>query len=259
MSAAAHPMAMLGAFREAADLAQEALTKVRDAWARLVDAVRDLTLRARQLLDGGVVWSGLPRQFPEEIDRAIGALDGLVARIGPLVGAVAEALTGAVGNAVPVLTLFDTAITYGHDIVHQISGVAADLVAGGDRDEWEGPARRNYEARVREQIGAAESVAAEVEAIARWLSEIGAHNTAYLTNLGHLGADLTSRFVAATVEAGAAAGSDAPRFAASLGRLADAADNAVGRIAGWARDLQNGLTSRTLAGGLDSWPSAATF
>jgi hypothetical protein len=200
------------------------------------------------------------RSFPDEIRAAIAALDLLLARIRPQVDAVVDALTRAAGNAVPVLTLFDTAITYGQDIVHQVAGVAADLVAGGDPDGWHGPARRAYESRVREQIDAAETVAAEVEATARWLGGIGACNTAYLTNLGHLGAELVARFVTAAVEAGETAAADVPRFALAVSRLADAVDAAVGRIAGWAQDLHNQFVARAAErdDGIPSWPSAAT-
>ncbi|MFG1989217.1 hypothetical protein ACGFJ7_04445 [Actinoplanes sp. NPDC048988] len=75
-------------------------------------------------------------------------------------------------------------------------------------------------------------------AISRWLGPARAGNVAYFADLGHLGADLTGRFVGAAIEADETAAAGLPAYAGNLRRLADRVDLSVRRAADWATDLQ---------------------
>jgi hypothetical protein len=251
----------LGTFREATDLVQEAAGKLPEAWQRLTEALHELLQRARRLPASGGVWAAVAERYAGDIGEAIAAADALMARIGPVVGAAVEVLTSIAARAVGVLTLFDSAIAVGGAAEH-LAGLSAEMGGRGDLESWRGTARDAYDQRVREQVAAADAAAAEVAAAARWLAAIGAANTAYVTNVGHLAADLVSRFAGAAVEAGAAAPGDVPRLVATLERLESTLESAGRRATGWARDLQDHFAA-TLARAdvptFGAWPAASSM
>jgi len=251
VTGAAEPgLAMLGAFRDATGLVQESAGKVRDAWQALIGGLHDLAHRRRD--------DAVTRAFAAEIEQSLAAADALVSRMRPDFEAVVDALTATVGRAGPVFALFDAAISMG-DAAEHLSGLSAEMTGRAGPETWRGAAREGYDRRVREQAGAADAAAADVVSASGWLMAIGAANTAYVTNVGHLGAELVGRLAEAAVEAVEATPGEAPRLVATLERLAEFLTSSRSRVAGWRRDLQNQFAA-TLARAEEprpaGWPAA---
>ena len=126
--------AILGAYRQAVDLLQETLRKVQAAWNQLIDAVQALLQRAQHFLNTDSIWSTIVQKFTQDVVDAIEAINSMISRIRPEVDKLFEALRKAADNSVPVFSLFETAITFSHDIVDQVSGISADMTGHGDID-----------------------------------------------------------------------------------------------------------------------------
>ncbi|MFI5889265.1 hypothetical protein ACIA5D_04005 [Actinoplanes sp. NPDC051513] len=207
-------LAALGAFREATDLVQEATTRVREVWAELLAALHDLLRRAR-------LWrseDAVARLLAAEIDASAAAVDALVARLRPGIEAELGTLAETANRAVPVFTLFDTAIDLAGAAGH-LAGLSAEMTGRGDLEAWSGAARESYDRRVREQITAADVAAEEAAATSRWLTEIGTAGAAYVTKVGHRGAELVNRLAEAAVQAVEAAPAELARIVTTLDRL----------------------------------------
>lgn len=250
MGAAEPGLAMRGAFRDATSLVQEATGKVREAWSALAGAAHELSRRFVPFAAG----HDLARRGGL-LEDPIVMIDAQMARLRPAVDAVVGTLASTAGQAVPVFALFDAAAALG-DAADHLSGLATEMTGRGALESWSGSARDAYDQRVREQIDAADATAAEVAAAARWLAEVGAANTAYVTNVGHLGAETVSRLTLAAVEAGAG---EIPGLLTTLDRLAAFLSEAGPRTAGWARDLHDHLTTlatRADAPRLAVWPTS---
>ncbi|MFF5293878.1 hypothetical protein [Paractinoplanes globisporus] len=240
------------AFREATDLVQESTGKVRDAWSALDTALRDLLRRSRRRLGD----DAMARAFGTEIEAANATVDELLCRMRPDVEAIVDTLTATADRSVPVLALFDAAIALG-DAAEHLAGLSAEMTGRGDLEAWSGAAREGYDQRVRRQIGAADATADEVAAAAGWLSSIGAANTAYVTNVGHLGAELVGMLAEAAVEAVEASPGEVPRLVTRLERIAAFLDSSRERVAGWTRDLQDHFTAaRENVPRFGDWPAA---
>ena len=264
---------ILGVYRQAVDLLQETLTKVQDAWNQLMDAVQGLLNRAASFLNNDSVWSTIVQKFTHDIVDAIEAVNSLISKIRPLVDKLFEALRKAADNSVPVFSLFETAITYSHEIVDQISGISADMTAYGDIDGWRGPAKISYEKRVADQIGAADAATAKVEATSRWLGEVGTMNTSYMTNIAHMGAELAGQFVTAAIDAAETAAGSIPSYVITLQHLSEFIGTAVQHQIDWVidlqqhfvnalnqvNDLQNDTSDKTGFGRDYTWPAAASM
>ncbi|MET0416253.1 MAG: hypothetical protein ABW022_09555 [Actinoplanes sp.] len=265
--------AILGAYRLAVDLLQETLVKVQAAWNQLIDAVQGLLRRAQHFLNTDSIWSTIVQKFTQDVVDAIEAINSLISRIRPEVDKLFEALRKAADNSVPVFSLFETAITYSHDIVDQVSGISADMTGHGDIDLWRGPAKISYEKRVADQIGAADAATAKVEATSRWLGDVGSMNTAYLANIGHMGAELVGQFVTAAIDAAETAAGSIPSYVITLQHLSEFVGTAVQHSIDWVidlqehfvnslnavNDLQNDTSDKTGFGRDYSWPAAASM
>lgn len=264
--------AILGAYRLAVDLLQETLRKLQDAWNQLMNAVQGLLERARHFLNNDSVWSTIVQRFTQDIVDAIETVNALISKIRPQADKLFEALRKAADNSVPVFSLFETAITYSHEIVDQVSGISADMTGHGDIDLWRGPAKISYEKRVADQIGAADAATAKVEATSRWLGDVGSLNTAYLANIAHMGAELVGQFVTAAIDAAETAAGSIPSYVITLQHLSELIGTAVQHSIDHVidlqehfvnslnavNDLQNDTSDKTGFGRDYSWPAAAS-
>lgn len=256
--------AVLGAYREAADLVEEMVTKLRDAWHQLIAAVQDLLTRAYHFLNTDSVWSTVVQTFTRDVADAIDGINLLISTIRPEVDKIFEVLRRAADRAAPVLSLFETAIACSDDVAERLSGLATEMTGSSEIEPWQGAAKRSYTKRAADQLGATEAAAAKVRVTARWLGTIGAANTAYVTNAGHLAAELAGEFVTAAIDAGETTPAGAPNFVSTLQRLAAFVDLSVQRTVDGAAELQNQFLAALAEAneietdpGVHSWPAAA--
>jgi hypothetical protein len=262
---------ILAVYERATQLLQDMFELVHKAWDQLMNAVQDLLGRAQHFLDSDSVWSTIVQKFTGDIVDAIDAVVALLDKVRIEVDKIFSTLERGSANAVGVTELFKTALTMDTSILSEFSGLSADFTGHGDIDAWRGPAKISFDNRVKDQIGAADAVTAKVRTTAGWLAGVGSSNTAYVTNLGHLGSELAGQLVTAAIDAGETTAGSIPSYIIALQHLSEVVGTAVTNTINWALDLNQHfaetlekiteLTGETHddsnLGGDGTWPTAA--
>jgi hypothetical protein len=247
--------AAAGTLREATDLVREALGRLREAWQQFVGSVQGLVSRARLFLRDDHVWSAVVRGLETDIAEAIAAIETQLGRIRPGVDRILELMRPVADRTAPIRARMEAAVeaalAHGGDVAGRLSAMATEMrvrgseavemsVRGGDAAETAARGaddrgfRRGFAKRVADQIGAADA-AVRAAAVSRWLS---AGTTAYAVDLGHLGAELTGRFVSAATDADEITAGGLPAYAGDLRVLADRVESSVRRAGDWTAELQ---------------------
>lgn len=236
---------ILAVYEAATDMLHAMVQSLQQAWDGVVDAVRDLLQRAQHFLNSDGLWSTIAQRFTHYVTDAIEAVVGLMNQLQPEVDKVFATLETCADNSIPVVSLFRTALTLNTTILDGVSGLSADMGPDpasdangyGDIQAWRGPAKLAFDKRVGDQMEAADSLSEKVKATSSWLAEVGASNTAYLTNLGHMAAELVGKLAAVAIGAGETAGGDLPQYVTTLQDFSDVIGTAVAHTLDWALDL----------------------
>jgi hypothetical protein len=228
---------ILAVYERATQMLQEMFELVHQAWDQLITAVQDLLNRAQHFLNSDSIWSTIVQKFTGDIVDAIDVITALITKAGVEVDKIFTILEQGSANAIPVTALFQTALTMNTTILSGFSGLSADFTGHGDIDAWRGPAKISFDNRVKDQIGAADAVTAKVKTTAGWLAGVGASNTAYVTNLGHMGSELAGQLVTAAIDAIETAASSLPSYIIALQHLSEVIGTAVANTINWALDL----------------------
>jgi len=270
---------ILATYEAATQMLEGMVAFVHKAWDGLINAVRDLLQRAQHFLNSDSLWSTIMQRITHHITEAIDTIVGLINRLQPEVDKIFTTLEQGAANAVPVMSLFRTALTLDTTIMDGVSGLSADMTAYaasdasgyGDIQAWRGPAKLNFDKRVQDQMGAADAVTEKIKSTAGWLAGVGASNTAYVTNIGHMAAELAGQLVTAAIDASETAAGDIPQYIIALQHLSEVIGTAVAHTIDWALDLNQhfadtlkqitdltgDMHDKTGFGVSGAWPAAA--
>ena len=264
---------ILAVYERATEMLREMPELAHHAWDQLINAVQELLIRARHFLNSDSVWSTIVQKFTTDIVDAIDAIVTLINNVQIEIDKVFTTLERASANAILVTALFRTALTMNTTILSEFSGLSADMTGHGDIDAWRGPANISFTNRVKDQMAAADAVTAKIKATAGWLAGVGSSNTEYVTNLGHMGAELVGQLVSATIDATETAEGSLPSYIIALQHLSEVVGTAISDTINWALDLNQHFADtlervteltgesndNANLGGDGGWPAAANM
>ena len=257
---------ILAVYESATDMLHAMVKSLQQAWDGLVNAVRDLLQRAQHFLNADSLWSTITQRFTHYVTDAIDTIVGLMNQVQPEVDKVFATLATCATNSIPVVSLFRTALTLNTTILGGVSGLSADMGPDpasdtngyGDIQAWRGPAKIAFDKRVGDQMDAANALSEKVKATSGWLAEVGASNTAYLTNLGHMAAELAGELITVAVGAAETAGGDIPQYVTTVQDFSEVIGTAVAHTLDWALDLNQHFSDalakiNEITGNVNDW------
>jgi phage-related protein len=233
--------ATLGAFRGGMTLLDEALKNLQAGWNLILDKVRAVLTKLEKTLNTDGPLDSIWEFLTDDLKDAISAINSLIGKLQTVVDQVLEKVRKAVGGAVPVLSLMDTAVKYPDAILKPFTNIGVEMEKTGDIVYWGGPTKEAYNLRVKEQVGAVDETAATIRFASEWLAEVGSANTTYIASVAKKAAEVAGVLTAATIDATMAASGLVIQVPSTLEQLSETIGEAVNQLLQYGADLADYL------------------